>query len=66
VYAVPAGEIAVIAISPPMACIVAASVVALWLRRRRLARRGARLELAEVIPARSTAAAPEVPSTLGS
>jgi uncharacterized protein with PQ loop repeat len=66
VYAVPAGEIAVVAISPPMACIVTASIVALWLRRRRLAQRGARLELAEVIPARSTAAAPEVPSTLGS
>jgi uncharacterized protein with PQ loop repeat len=62
-YALPAGEIAVTAISPPMACIVGASVAALWMRRRRLAaqRRGARrdlLELADVVPAPSVASAP--------
>jgi uncharacterized protein with PQ loop repeat len=71
-YALPAGEIAVTAISPPMACIVAASVGALWLRRRRLAARPVdtrrALELAEVIPAPSAAPAssgatsPEAPS----
>ena len=55
-YAVQAREMAVLSISPPMAGIVTASVVALWVRRRRLAaaRPGApseMLELAEVIPA---------------
>ncbi len=55
-YAVQAREMAVLSISPPMAGIVAASVVALWVRRRRLAagRPGApseMLELAKVISA---------------
>lgn len=40
-YAVPARELAVLSVSVPIACLISASIGALWWRRRRLARFGA-------------------------
>lgn len=69
-YAVPAREMAVLAISPPMACIFGASIVALWVRRHRLAagRPGTRRDgplLAEVIPAPAASSSPAPSSVPG-
>lgn len=66
-YALPAGEMAVLVISPPMAFIVGASVGALWVRRYRLAAgrpgtRRERLELTDVIPVLAAVPVPTVTS----
>jgi uncharacterized protein with PQ loop repeat len=65
-YALPARELAVLSISPPMACIVGTSIVALWWRRRLAAARlaasdDAALALTEVIP-QPVASATDAPS----